>query len=188
VLWQSGREYRRLHPLQLVADVLRLRRTAPMRLRPYCRRSPVPIARRRVDDDPCQHDLRGEHLVSGAFRYRSFVSVADLAIGECTIHRAAKDGAGKWWLLWMRITRNDGVPEDIAVPVSPGGHYAEDGPGGKTWGFNPGAAGTWIVSPSINVLETSDLHPGDHPKEVSVWHENVTVEDVPADVPWTGVP
>ncbi len=112
-------------------------------------------------------------------RYRSKVDVEDLAIGECTMHRAANSDGTRWWLLWIHVNRdNDGQPDDFAVPVNPNGSYIEAGPGGKTWGLTLTESGVWQVSPSINVLETGAIHAGEHPAS-SLWHQTPTIVGVP---------
>ena len=123
--------------------------------------------------------------------YRHNICVSDLAIGECTVHRAGNSAGARWWLLWFRVYRDDdGRPDDFAVPINPNGPWLEDGPGGKTWGFNliDARDGTWEVSPSINVLGSREVHPGEH-SEVSIWHYTPEIVDVPrAGVAWTKGP
>ena len=122
-------------------------------------------------------------------RYRSFVDVNDLAVGECTIRRTGDPPNGtRWWNLWFRVNREtDGQPDDFVVPVNPGGTYNEAGPGGKTWGFTLVEAGAWQVSPSINVLNTRELHPGAHDAP-SLWHQTPKVVGVPEGEAWIGDP
>jgi len=116
-------------------------------------------------------------------RYRGLVPVEDLAIGECTVHRAGNDSGAKWWLLWFRVEREDGGgPIDVAVPINPNGSYVEDGPGGRTWGLTRAGVGTWQVSPSINVL-ADQLHPGPH-ESPSLWHQTPRVVGVSDGEPW----
>jgi hypothetical protein len=90
--------------------------------------------------------------------YRSKVMVEDLALNECTIHRAVAPTPGVFfWNLWFYVAREtDGVPEAFVVPVNPGGSYTENGPGGRTWGFTRTGPTTWQVSPSIDVLNDED--------------------------------
>jgi hypothetical protein len=118
-------------------------------------------------------------------RYRSNVCVSDLRVDECTIHRAGTADNARWWLLWFCVER-EGVCQlmDAAVPINPNGTYVEAGPGGKTWGLTKTSAGTWQVAPSINVLGTRVAHPGDHPTEVSLWHETPAIVDVPDGETW----
>lgn len=114
--------------------------------------------------------------------YAGTVLIDDLTIGECTVHRAA-NGDGRWWLLWLRVRRDDtGDPIDVAVPINPGGEYIAEGPGGKTWGLQRSDSGTWQVSPSINVL-VDQVHPGPHDAP-SMWHQTPRIVDVPDDAPW----
>ena len=116
-------------------------------------------------------------------RYKGLVPVEDLAIGECTVHRAGNDSGAKWWLLWFRVDREDGGgPFDVAVAINPSGGYVESGPGGRTWGLQRAGAGTWQVSPSINVL-ADQVHPGPHASP-SMWHQTPRVVDVPDGEPW----
>jgi hypothetical protein len=116
-------------------------------------------------------------------RYRSFVQVEDLAVGECTIHRCSGSTAARWWLLWFYVPREtDGVPQDFCVPVAPGS-YTESGPGGKTWGLTRSGAGVWQVSPSINVLNTGDAVAGPHALP-SLWHQTPAITDVPEGERW----
>ena len=129
--------------------------------------------------------------MSYTLRYRSYVPVEDLAIGECTVRATGNNAGAAWWQLWFRVLREDnGQPIDVAVPINPNGSFVEAGPGGKTWGITrtDPVSTTWIVAPSVNVLHTADLHPGDHP-EPSMWHQNVAVDGVSASDLWiTGAP
>ena len=126
-------------------------------------------------------------------RYRSRVTVDDLALNECTIHRASSSGAARWWLLWFYVTRDsDGQPEHFCVPVNPRGPYIESGPGGRTWGLNmppatpydigPGTS-NWQVSPSINVLANGDAAAHGTPVG-SIWHQTPAILGVPVNEPW----
>ncbi len=117
-------------------------------------------------------------------RYRSFVDVSDLAVGECTIHRAGNSTGARWWNLWLRVNREtDGQPDDFLVPVQPNGSFVEAGPGGKTWGLARAELGAWQVSPSINVLGTRELHPGAHDAP-SLWHQTPKIVGVPEGEAW----
>jgi hypothetical protein len=114
---------------------------------------------------------------------RYWTAIEDLAANECTIHRAA-GATGRWWLLWFYVAREtDGVLEDFAVPVNPNGPYVEGGPGGKCWGLTKTAAGVWQISPSINVLNAKEVHPGPHPLP-SLWHQTPTIVGIPDGEPW----
>lgn len=117
-------------------------------------------------------------------KYKPHTMIEDLAVGECTMHRASNSGPGRWWMLWFRVLREtDGQPEDFAVPVNPMGAYAESGPGGRTWGLTNVAGGIWQVSPSINVLDSRDAVAGTH-QFPSLWHQTPSIEGVPLDEPW----
>jgi len=120
-------------------------------------------------------------------RYVSSVAIEALAVGECTVHRASDDGR-RWWLLWLRVNREDtGQPIDVAVPINPGGGYVLDGPGGKTWGLTRVSQGTWQVSPSINVLP-GQVHPGPSAAP-SMWHQTPSIVDVDDAEAWiSGAP
>lgn len=110
--------------------------------------------------------------------------IGELQLNQCTL-RWTGDGFKRWLMLWFRVTREtDGVEQDFAVPVNPGGNYQEAGPGGKTWGFNQNAEGVWQVSPSINVLVTKEVHPGPHPTEQSLWHQTPDIVGVPVGIDW----
>ena len=116
--------------------------------------------------------------------YRSFVYVDDLAVGECTIHRAGNASGASWWLLWFRVNREtDGQPDDFGVPINPNGSFIEAGPGGKTWGLNRAEPGAWQVSPSINVINTGEVHPGEHGAP-SLWHQTPKIVGVPDGEAW----
>jgi hypothetical protein len=123
-----------------------------------------------------------------ALQYRSHARIEELALGECTMHRAGTSTA-RWWLLWVHVAREtDGQSEDIAVPVIPGGQYTENGPGGRTWGLNKTGPGIWTVSPSINVLNDDDARlvvAGHAPTGQSLWHQTPDIVYVPDDEPWT---
>ena len=126
--------------------------------------------------------------------YKSHALIEDLAVGECTMHRASGSGAACWWQLWFMVLREtDGQPMRCCVPMNPGGGYIENGPGGKTWGLTmpavtPYDAGpgtkTWQVSPSINVLNTGDAQVGPHPTLPSLWHQTPEIVGVPDAEPW----
>jgi len=124
-------------------------------------------------------------MITATLLYRSNVSVEDLNVGECTMHRAGNSDGARWWLLWFRVNREtDNLEETIAVPVNPNGPYIETGPGGKTWGFTgPGLLGAWYVSPSINVLNTKELRNGEH-EAPSLWHQTPQILSVPDNEPW----
>ena len=77
----------------------------------------------------------------------------------------------------------DGQPFDFCVPMNVNGPYLEAGAGGKTWGLARTGDGTWQVSPSINVLNTGEKHPGEH-ETPSLWHQTPTITGVPNDAPW----
>jgi hypothetical protein len=84
-------------------------------------------------------------------RYRSFVPIETLDVGECTIH-GLRDSTGKRiaWGLWILVRREDnGEEERLRVPVHVGEH-TENGPGGRTWGLRSLGSGEWQVSPSID--------------------------------------
>lgn len=126
-------------------------------------------------------------------KYRSHAQIEDLAVGECTMHRASNSGPGRWWMLWFHVLRDsDGQPETFAVPVNPRGAYSDAGPGGRTWGLTlpdasqyPAAGGTfnWQISPSINVLNDRDAIDGTH-DQPSLWHQTPAIVGVPFDEPW----
>jgi|GEM_PF-1955320 len=120
--------------------------------------------------------------------YRSHVLIDDLALDECTVHRATDKKGATWWNLWFHVAREtDGEPEVFVVPVAPGGKYVENGPGGRTWGFTNMGHGVWEVSPSINVLNDEDARravAGVAPTGASLWHKTPTVVDVPDGEPW----
>jgi hypothetical protein len=119
-------------------------------------------------------------------RYRSNVGVEDLAVGECTIHRAGDATGKRWWLLWFYVNcETDGQPKDFAVPVNPNGGWIEDGPGGKTWALTRDTldASTWHVSPSINVINTGDVHAGEHTAP-SLWHQTPDIIGVIVGDAW----
>jgi hypothetical protein len=125
--------------------------------------------------------------------YKSHALIEDLAVGECTMHRASGSGCGRWWQLWFHVLRDsDGQPEVFCVPVNPGGSYIENGPGGKTWGLTVPVAtpydiapGTknWQVSPSINVENTGNAH-AESITLSSLWHQTPQIVGVPEDEPW----
>lgn len=113
-------------------------------------------------------------------------SVEDLQVGECTMRRAVDPNGARYWHMWFRALREtDGQPFDFCVPMNPNGGYTENGAGGKTWGLACIGIGAWQVSPSINVLNTGDVHPGEHAAP-SLWHQTPTVTGVPDDAPWIG--
>ena len=118
-----------------------------------------------------------------ALRYRSNVSVDDLQIDECTIHRAGTEAGPRWWLLWFRVNHEtDGHPFDIAVPINPNGGFIGDGPGGKTWGLTQSGPDTWQIAPSINVLPGGEIHEGS--AGASQWHQTPALVDVPLGEAW----
>jgi hypothetical protein len=120
--------------------------------------------------------------VSKELRYKPHALVEDLAIGECTIHRATGSGAGRWWLLWFHDLREtDGKPEWFGVPVNPNGDYIVDGPGGKTWGLRlvPGERGAWQIAPSIDVGADRDAHGTTNAGQQSIWHQTPKISTMP---------
>ena len=120
--------------------------------------------------------------------YRGYhVPVEDLAVGECTVRPTRNSAGASWWALWFCVLREtDGQPDCFEVPINPNGSYSEAGPGGKTWGLTRSTPGAWQVSPSINVLNTRDLHPGAHPSAPSLWHQTPMIVGVPEGEPWIG--
>jgi hypothetical protein len=120
--------------------------------------------------------------------YRSFVMVEDLLVGECTIRPCAGE-RGDFWHMWFRVARkSDGAPDTFCVPVAPNGGFTDAGPGGLTWGLAWGGGedpGAWQVSPSINVLDTREPHPGVHPTLQSLWHETPCIRAVPLGERWS---
>ena len=120
-------------------------------------------------------------------RYRADVLIESLAENECTIRPCALEGK-RWWNLWFYVAREtDGGLEYFEVPIIARGSFTESGPGGRSWGFNPTAPGTWQVSPSINVLQTDEgrsVHPGPHPTLPSLWHKTPSVSGIPDGEPW----
>lgn len=140
-------------------------------------------------------DAHARHLENTmtALQYRSKTLIEDLAVGECTVHRASGSSSARWWLLWWHALRdNDGQPELFCVPINPGGPYIDSGPGGRTWGLTcPEASshvpntGTknWRISPSINVLGNRDAI-GGMKNLPSVWHQTPEILNVPDDEPW----
>lgn len=123
------------------------------------------------------------------FVYHSDVLVEDLAIGECVMRRALTADGTRFWHLWFRVNREDnGQPDDFCVPMNPNGPFIESGPGGKTWGLTQTSPGTWQVDPSINVLATREVNPGEHPSP-SLWHQTPLIIGVPITEPWiVGLP
>jgi len=118
--------------------------------------------------------------------YRVFLEVDDLELNECTIRRC-NDGTRHWWQLWFYVAQNtDGQPHAFAVPIVPNGAYVEVD-GRKMWGLTrlAGDFGRWQVSPSINVLQTREMHPGEHETIGSLWHETPIIVDVPDGERWT---
>lgn len=126
-------------------------------------------------------------------KYQSHARIEDLALYECTVHRASNASAAHWWQLWFHVLRDsDGQPELFCVPVQVGA-YTENGPGGRTWGLSqpiasaydrpPGTA-NWMISPSINVLDDRDAVAGTH-VHPSLWHQTPEVVGVPDTELWT---
>ncbi len=127
-------------------------------------------------------------------RYRSHVMIGDLALDDCTIHRCGLSTGAKWWNLWFRIIREDGLRGsnedgsiDICVPLNPNHDFVPNGPGGRHWGFTKTGAGIWTVFPSVNVLADNGthVHPGEYPNGKSIWHHTPDVAGVPDDEPWS---
>ena len=119
-----------------------------------------------------------------SLRYRAYVDIDDLQVGECTVRPVKTDAGVRWFNLWFRVKRDSDGQEDVfGVPINPNGGFIEAGPGGKTWGLTKQGPGVWQVSPSINVLDTRDVHPGEHPS-VSLWHQTPSVVDVPDGECW----
>ena len=112
-------------------------------------------------------------------RYRSFVEVDELAVDECTI-KTCIAGTTRFWHMWARVLRQaDGQSLVFCVPIAPNASFVENGPGGKTWGLNRAGLNRWQIAPSINVLESGQVHPGLHPIERSIWHQSPALVGVP---------
>lgn len=119
-------------------------------------------------------------------RYRGYhIDIDELEVGECTIRSTRNEAGASWYTLWFRVLRDsDGQPDTFSVPFNPNGLYLENGPGGKTWGLTMSWPGAWQVAPSINVLNTRDPHPGEHPSP-SLWHQTPMIVGVPSGgEPW----
>ncbi len=113
-------------------------------------------------------------------RYRSFVEVDDLGVGECTVKVCVAENGVRFWHMWVRVLRDGGQPLVFCVPVAPNVVGPSDGPpGGKTWGLCRSGLNRWQIAPSINVLESKDVHPGLHPTERSIWHQTPALVEVP---------
>jgi len=111
-------------------------------------------------------------------RYRSFVEVDELAVGECTI-KTCIAGTTRFWHMWGHVLRDSGEPLTFVVPINPNGDFNPQGPGGKTWGLKRSGLNRWQISPSINVLASSgEAYPGYHP-ERSLWHQTPALVNVP---------
>jgi len=107
-------------------------------------------------------------------RYRSFLEPDDLALGECTIKPCLSEKGDRYWHMWVRVE-----PTVFCVPVAPNVVGPSEGPGGKTWGLCRSGLNRWQISPSINVLESKDVHQGHHPSERSLWHQTPALVEVP---------
>lgn len=117
-------------------------------------------------------------------QYKPHAQIEDLAIGECTVHRASGSSGARWWLLWFHVLRDsDGQPEVFCVPVAPGGAFTESGAGGRTWGLSALGGGAWQVSPSVNVLDDRDAVTGSH-SFPSLWHQTPQIVGVPDSESW----
>lgn len=125
-------------------------------------------------------------------KYQAHARIDDLALYECTMHRASNSSAARWWQLWFHVLRDsDGQPELFCVPVQLGA-YTDNGPGGRTWGLTkptasvyeltPGTS-NWMISPSINVLSGGDAVAG--PAPTSLWHQTPEIVGVPDLELWT---
>lgn len=121
--------------------------------------------------------------------YHDNAALENLAENEWVVRWCAGSGATRWLVLWFYVAREaDGMLEDFGVPINPGGDYQENGPGGRTWGLQQTAPGTWQVSPSINIEhDTRDAKPGPQPTK-SAWHQTPTIVGVPDPAPWTRLP
>ena len=111
-------------------------------------------------------------------RYRSFVEVDELAVGECTI-KTCIAGTTRFWHMWAHVLRDSGEPLTFCVAIAPNIVGPSDGPGGKTWGLCRSGLNRWQIAPSINVLESEQVHPGLHPTERSIWHQTPALVGVP---------
>jgi hypothetical protein len=127
-----------------------------------------------------------EILHMSTLQYKSNADIDDLVVGTCTMRRVTTSAGARYWNLWFCVNREtDGQPDIFVVPINPNGSYIENGLGGKTWGLTATEPGTWQVSPSINVLNTREAHPGVHVLP-SLWHQTPAVVGVPAGEPWIG--
>lgn len=128
-------------------------------------------------------------------KYQPHARIEDLAIGECTLHRASGASGARWWQLWFHVLRDsDGQPAMFCVPVSPRGSFADNGPGGRTWGLtcpqasaeaSPPGTHDWVISPSIDVKDNQDAVAGhEADPRPSLWHQTPEIVDVPDSEPW----
>ena len=122
-------------------------------------------------------------------RYKAGADQDSLGLGECVVRGACKVSGAHWWMLWFYVARDsDGATELFAVPVAPNGTYAEDGPGGRTWGLTrTSTPGAWQVSPSIDVWSDEDnrrKERGEPRQDPSEWHQTPTIVDVPDGEAW----
>jgi hypothetical protein len=114
----------------------------------------------------------------------------ELEIGGCTVRRVHNVSGLSWWHLIAYVRRDDtGDPVFVEAPINIRGTYAENGVGGRTWGFTDMGGGRWQVSPSINVVVNKDntgheVIAGPHTHRVSIWHQTPTVVGVPTGEPW----
>jgi hypothetical protein len=121
------------------------------------------------------------------------VEPEDLKVNECTIRpTCVLNGNGVYPRLWFRVLDDEGQALDmLGVALAVNGSFAENGPGGRTWGFTRSSVGVWIVTPSINVLPHPRspgeilIHSGEHPEiKTSSWHHTPSVVGVPDGEPW----
>lgn len=112
-------------------------------------------------------------------RYRSFVEPDDLEVDECTIKTCLAESGVRYWHMWARVRQADGQPLVFCVPIAPNVVGPSNGPGGNTWGLCRSGLNRWQIAPSINVLETEEIHQGHHPSGRSKWHQTPALVEVP---------
>lgn len=126
-------------------------------------------------------------------KYKRNAPHDNLQLYECTI-LPAHEGDKTWWMLWMHVRREDGVPATIAVPIAVGGASAESGgPSGpgdnRIWGLaKTNDQSAWQVTSPVNLLSGVDgkfeLAIGRQADRQSLWHQQPCVTGVPGNLDW----
>ena len=128
------------------------------------------------------------------------INFADMNVGECSMHwcecetvQHHPDDDLTMWHLWI-VTKRDDIDRKLsfAIPINLHGEHHDNGPQSRTWSLQKQGDGTWVVTPTVNVLEPHPTEGSDinHDKrhDRTMFHGKIVITDVPAEAEWTTNP